>query len=67
MLTNYSKFHVLFKQVEFKPIQYVSSPCSIWRGKESGFGRENHKMALDHYRVVKNMLISYDKEPVDSS
>jgi acyl-CoA reductase-like NAD-dependent aldehyde dehydrogenase len=21
--------------------------------KESGFGRENHKMALDHYRVVK--------------
>jgi aldehyde dehydrogenase (NAD+)/aldehyde dehydrogenase len=35
--------------------------------KESGFGRENHKMALDHYRVVKNMLISYDKEPVDSS
>ena len=29
--------------------------------KKSGFGRENHKMALDHYRVVKNMLISYDK------
>jgi hypothetical protein len=23
-------------------------------------------MALDHYRVVKNMLISYDKEPVVS-
>jgi acyl-CoA reductase-like NAD-dependent aldehyde dehydrogenase len=32
--------------------------------KESGFGRENHKMAFDHYRVVKNMLISYDKKPV---
>jgi aldehyde dehydrogenase (NAD+)/aldehyde dehydrogenase len=23
--------------------------------KESGFGRENHKMALDHYRVVKHV------------
>jgi acyl-CoA reductase-like NAD-dependent aldehyde dehydrogenase len=30
--------------------------------KESGFGRENHKMALDHYRVVKNMIIFFDKE-----
>jgi aldehyde dehydrogenase len=29
--------------------------------KKSGFGRENHKMCLDHYRQVKNMLISYDK------
>eukprot|EP00730_Choanoeca_flexa_P006418 TRINITY_DN12148_c1_g1_i1.p8 TRINITY_DN12148_c1_g1~~TRINITY_DN12148_c1_g1_i1.p8 ORF type:complete len:144 (+),score=38.26 TRINITY_DN12148_c1_g1_i1:9601-10032(+) len=28
--------------------------------KESGFGRETHKKALDHYRQVKNMLISYD-------
>jgi acyl-CoA reductase-like NAD-dependent aldehyde dehydrogenase len=23
--------------------------------KESGFGRENHKMALDHYRVEKQV------------
>ncbi|MDI1256648.1 MAG: aldehyde dehydrogenase [Flavobacterium sp.] len=29
--------------------------------KKSGFGRENHKMMLDHYRQTKNMLISYDK------
>jgi len=29
--------------------------------KKSGFGRENHKMMLDHYRHTKNMLISYDK------
>ena len=29
--------------------------------KKSGFGRENHKMMLDHYRSTKNMLISYDK------
>ena len=30
--------------------------------KKSGFGRENHKMMLDHYRQTKNMLISYNKQ-----
>ncbi|MBC9795200.1 aldehyde dehydrogenase family protein [Sinomicrobium weinanense] len=46
--------------------QYHTYPAHAPFGgvKESGFGRENHKMALDHYRVVKNMLISYDKKPV---
>jgi aldehyde dehydrogenase len=29
--------------------------------KKSGFGRENHKMMLNHYRQTKNMLVSYDK------
>jgi len=29
--------------------------------KKSGFGRETHKMMLNHYRNVKNMLISYDQ------
>jgi aldehyde dehydrogenase len=29
--------------------------------KKSGFGRENHKMMLNHYRQTKNMLISYSK------
>ncbi|TAE46206.1 MAG: aldehyde dehydrogenase [Bacteroidetes bacterium] len=29
--------------------------------KKSGFGRENHKMMLGHYRQTKNMLISYSK------
>jgi len=29
--------------------------------KKSGFGRETHKMMLDHYRQTKNMLISYSK------
>jgi aldehyde dehydrogenase len=27
--------------------------------KNSGFGRENHKMMLDHYQQTKNMLVSY--------
>jgi len=29
--------------------------------KQSGFGRETHKMMLSHYRQTKNMLISLDK------
>jgi aldehyde dehydrogenase len=28
--------------------------------KHSGFGRENHKMMLDHYQQTKNLLVSYD-------
>jgi aldehyde dehydrogenase len=27
--------------------------------KQSGFGRETHKMALDHYQQTKNLLVSY--------
>ena len=30
--------------------------------KKSGFGRETHKMMLNHYRHTKNMLISYSKQ-----
>lgn len=30
--------------------------------KQSGFGRETHKMMLNHYRQTKNMLISYSKD-----
>jgi len=32
--------------------------------KESGIGRENHKMMLDHYQQTKNMLVSYDINPL---
>lgn len=30
--------------------------------KKSGFGRETHKMMLNHYTQTKNMLISYNKQ-----
>ncbi|MBC8042905.1 MAG: aldehyde dehydrogenase [Rhizobacter sp.] len=30
--------------------------------KKSGFGRETHLMMLNHYRLNKNMLISYNKQ-----
>ncbi|MBA4549651.1 aldehyde dehydrogenase [Thermoactinomyces intermedius] len=31
--------------------------------KQSGIGRETHKMMLEHYQQTKNMLISYDQNP----
>lgn len=30
--------------------------------KQSGIGRENHKMMLDHYQQTKNMLVSYSEK-----
>ncbi|MCA0351551.1 MAG: aldehyde dehydrogenase family protein [Chloroflexi bacterium] len=32
--------------------------------KQSGIGRENHKMMLNHYQQVKNLLVSYDPNPM---
>ena len=32
--------------------------------KKSGIGRENHKMALEHYQQTKNLLVSYDTNPM---
>ncbi|WP_270088318.1 aldehyde dehydrogenase family protein [Sphingobacterium sp. SYP-B4668] len=44
--------------------QYHNYPAGAPFGgyKQSGIGRENHKMMLGHYRQTKNMLISYSKE-----
>jgi aldehyde dehydrogenase len=32
--------------------------------KQSGIGRENHKMMLDHYQQTKNLLVSYSDKAV---
>jgi len=32
--------------------------------KQSGIGRENHKMMLDHYQQTKNLLVSYAEKPL---
>lgn len=32
--------------------------------KKSGVGRENHRMMLDHYQQTKNLLVSYDVNPL---
>jgi aldehyde dehydrogenase len=32
--------------------------------KQSGLGRETHKMMLSHYTQTKNLLVSYDQKPM---
>ncbi|MFP3588613.1 aldehyde dehydrogenase [Paraburkholderia sp. SIMBA_055] len=32
--------------------------------KQSGIGRENHKMMLEHYQQTKNLLVSYSDKPL---
>ncbi len=32
--------------------------------KQSGIGRETHKMMLNHYQQTKNLLVSYDPKPM---
>ncbi|EYF06529.1 acetaldehyde dehydrogenase ExaC [Chondromyces apiculatus] len=32
--------------------------------KQSGIGRENHAMMLRHYQQTKNLLVSYDQNPM---
>ncbi|QEQ98269.1 aldehyde dehydrogenase family protein [Neptunomonas concharum] len=32
--------------------------------KKSGVGRETHKMMMDHYQQTKNLLVSYDVNPL---
>ncbi|HEY8378141.1 MAG TPA: aldehyde dehydrogenase family protein [Nannocystis sp.] len=32
--------------------------------KQSGIGRETHRMMLDHYQHVKNLLVSHDPRPM---
>ena len=33
-------------------------------GKQSGIGRETHRVMLDHYQQTKNILVSYDQKPM---
>ena len=45
---------------------YHLSPAHAAFGgyKQSGIGRENHKMMLDHYQQTKNLLVSYTQQPL---
>ncbi|GAA3862010.1 aldehyde dehydrogenase [Celeribacter arenosi] len=45
---------------------YHSYPAHAAFGgyKQSGIGRETHKMMLDHYQQTKNMLVSYNPNKV---
>lgn len=46
--------------------QYHNYPAhSAFGGyKQSGLGRENHLMMLEHYQETKNVLVSYAENPV---
>ena len=47
---------------------HVYPPHAAFGGyKQSGFGRETHKMALDHYQQTKNLLVSYAEKAQGSS
>ncbi len=35
--------------------------------KQSGIGRETHRMMLDHYQQTKNLLVSYDPQAAGAS
>ncbi len=45
---------------------YHSYPAHAAFGgyKKSGIGRENHKKTLEHYQQTKNLLVSYDVNPL---
>jgi aldehyde dehydrogenase len=45
---------------------YHSYPAHAAFGgyKQSGIGRETHKMMLDHYQQTKNLLVSYSPDPL---
>ena len=32
--------------------------------KQSGIGRENHKMMLDHYQQIKSVMVNHDPKPI---
>jgi acyl-CoA reductase-like NAD-dependent aldehyde dehydrogenase len=38
---------------------YTHAGYVLLQVAQSGIGRENHKMMLDHYQQTKNMLVSY--------
>ena len=45
--------------------QYHTYPAHAAFGgyKQSGIGRENYLMMLDHYQQTKNLLVSYSEKP----
>ena len=43
---------------------HVPAHAAFGGYKKSGVGRETHKMMLDHYQQTKNLLVSYDINPL---
>ena len=53
-----------YKQVEFgQTVTMLTQLTAAFGGyKQSGIGRETHKMMLNHYRQVKNLHVSYSEK-----
>ena len=60
-LLSYLTYSLILKKVWTNCYHAYPAGAPFGGRKSSGFGRENHKMMLNHYRHVKNILISYDK------
>jgi aldehyde dehydrogenase len=44
--------------------QWYPAHAAFGGAKHSGIGRDNHRMMLDHYQQTKNLLVSYDPNPM---
>ena len=53
-----------YKQVEFGQIviMLIQLMLHLVADKQSGIGRETHKMMLNHYRQNKNLHVSYSEK-----
>ncbi len=53
-----------FRQEGYGPIVIMSTqPTQLLADtKQSGNGRENHRMMLAHYQQTKNLLVSYSPD-----
>lgn len=53
------------KQVECGSIHYNAIPAGAPFGgyKQSGIGRETHKVILEHYTQMKNIMINLSEVP----
>jgi aldehyde dehydrogenase len=64
--------HTAFRAARAIPAGRVWTNCyhlypahaSFGGYKNSGIGRENHRMMLDHYQQTKNVLISHSEKPM---
>ena len=61
----HSVYQEALKQVGFGLNTYNAIPAGAPFGgyKTSGIGRETHKVILDHYTQMKNILIKLDENP----
>lgn len=53
------RHHAWSATFRFYGVSSNSAHSAFGGMKQSGIGRETHKMVLEHYQSVKNVLVSY--------